>query len=186
MDAQVNPVDEAGERSRLPESQGVVIVKMTSPREAVLLLPLVRAWHAESQYRHLPFSERKFLAQVIKALQRRDDGATFYALHRGEAIGLIDVAAGEAWLSEGGRYATCLAWFVRPDIRASLLGGRLSGRLLYQARAWAIETGAASLFLNGTHGMRSSLSRLGKIMGHNVEIGLAEAGVGGDDRGRAR
>lgn len=39
MDAQVNPTDEGGERLRLPESQGAVIVKMTSPREAVLLLP---------------------------------------------------------------------------------------------------------------------------------------------------
>lgn len=43
MDTHVNPVDEAGERSRLPESQAVVIVRMTSPREAALPLPLVRA-----------------------------------------------------------------------------------------------------------------------------------------------
>ena len=173
MDAQVNPSDEGGERLRLPESQGAVIVKMTSPREAVLLLPLVRAWHAESQYRHLPFSERKFLAQVIKALQRHDDGATFYAVHRGEAIGLIDVAAGEAWLSEGGRYATCLAWFVRPDVRATLLGGRVAQRLLDRAKAWAVGSGAQALFLNGTHGDRKSFSRIGVSMGANIAIGLA-------------
>ena len=173
MDAQVNPADEAEARSRLPESQGVVIVKMTSPREAVLLLPLVRTWHAESQYRHLPFSERKFLAQVIRALQRRDDGATFYALHRGEAIGLIDVAAGEAWLSEGGRYATCLAWFVRPDTRISMLGGRVARQLLDQAKTWSVQTRAAMLFLNGTHGPRTSFKRMGGTpMGENIALAL--------------
>lgn len=152
--------------------QSLVIVKMTSPREAVLLLPLVRTWHAESQYSHLPFSERKLLAQVIKALQRRDDGATFYAVRGGEAVGLIDVAAGEAWLCEGGCYATCLAWFVRPDVRGTLVGGRVAQRLLDQAKGWAVATGAAALYLNGTHGVRRSFGRMGVVMGENVMIDL--------------
>lgn len=178
MDAQAVSAEQAEGRLRLPEGQGsaaghgLAIIKMTSPREAVLLLPLARSWHAESQYSHLPFSERKFLTQVIKSLQRQNDGATFYVVRGGEAVGLIDVAAGEAWLCEGGRYATCLAWFVRPDVRGTLMGGRVAWRLLDQAKAWAVATGAATLFLNGTHGPRRSFARMGAVMGENVAIDL--------------
>lgn len=150
----------------------VSIVKMSSPAEALTILPLARSWHAESQYRHLPFSERKLLAQVLKSLSRKNDGATFYVMWRGGPVGIIDLAVGEAWLCDGGRYATCLSWFVRPDVRPSLLGGRVAKVLLEQAKTWALESGSAGLFLNGTHGRRNSLERRGIVMGSNVHIAL--------------
>lgn len=121
-------------------------------------------------YSHLGLSERKLLEQVARSLSRADNGATFYVVRRGEVVGVIDVAAGQAWLCDGGRYATCLAWFVRSDLRRTLLGGRVARNLYDHAKGWAAETGVLALFLNGTHTPRTSPVRIGTIIGQNVAI----------------
>lgn len=154
----------------LKTNASVTIVKLSSVHEAGLLLPLVRSWHAESIYSHLPFSERKYLATVIKTLQRGPSGVAFYALYKGKAIALIDIAIGEAWLSEGGCYATCLAWFVAPTQRQTMLGSRIAYRLLSAANIWARHSGADGLFISGTHGQLNSLARIGNIMVVNISL----------------
>lgn len=55
MDAQVIPVDETGERSRLPESQGVVIVTMASLREAVSAAAVATSIAGQGKYLSLLF-----------------------------------------------------------------------------------------------------------------------------------
>lgn len=150
----------------------LTIVQMTSPQEAALILPLLRSWHEESQYSHLPLSEGKFLTHMVKALARGKDGALFYAIWRGEVVGMTDVAAGEAWLHVGGRYASCLTWYVHPRLRATFLGARIAKRLHNHVKDWATNSGAAALFVNGTSGANNSLRRLGTLMGHNVSISL--------------
>lgn len=150
----------------------VTIVQMTSPQEAALMLPLLRAWHDESQYSHLPLSEGKFLTHMVKCLARGKNGALFYAVWRGQVVGMTDVAAGEAWLHVGGRYASCLTWYVHPDLRRTFLGARIARRLHSHVRDWSRASGASALYINGTSGPNNSLSRLGKLMGHNVSIPL--------------
>lgn len=137
-----------------------------------LALPLARAWHAESRYGHLPFSEKKFIETVLAVLRRGERGAAFIILWQGDSIGLINVAVGEAIMSEGGCYATCLAWYVHPDAQRTLLGGRIASQLLHEATAWCVERGATDLLVHGTHGMRTGLSRRGNVVGINVVLEL--------------
>lgn len=77
------------------------------------------SWHAESMFAHLTFSERKFVSQAMLRIKRGDKGAGFYVARGSSALGLIGLATGEAWLSEGGCYATCFGWFIHPgyDVR---------------------------------------------------------------------
>lgn len=159
-----------------PRSSGhprVEIVRLTTAHEARLILPLLRVWHTESHYSHLPLSEAKFLTHIVKCIARGDNGALFYAVWRGEVVGMTDVAAGEAWLHEGGRFATCLTWYVRPDLRPTFLGARVARQLHDRVKRWARDGGASQLFINGTSGPNNSLPRLGKLMGHNIAVDLA-------------
>lgn len=154
-----------------PEKK-LIIVQMTAPQESVLMLPLLHAWHAESQYSHLPLSEGKYLTHMVKCLARGKNGALFYAVWRGKVVGMTDVAAGEAWLHVGGRYASCLTWYVHPDLRRTFLGARIARRLHEQVKDWARGGGATALYVNGTSGPNNSLSRLGTLMGHNISVAL--------------
>lgn len=161
-----------GRTDQSPPREHVTIVRMTTPQEAALMLPLLKAWHAESQYSHLPLSEGKYLTHMVKCLARGKDGALFYAVWRGKVVGMTDVAAGEAWLHVGGRYASCLTWYVHPDLRPTFLGARIAKQLHDHVKDWAREGGATALFVNGTSGPHNSISRLGFVMGHNVSIEL--------------
>lgn len=146
--------------------------KLSTASETLLLLPLARAWHAESRYSHLPFSEEKFLKQVMAALGRKDNGAAFFVVHKTSVVGVINLAVGEAWLADGGCYATCLAWFIEPRIRRTLLGGKVAGLLLEEAKKWSHARGAADLLVHGTHGAGGGLGRRGQPLGMNIVVNL--------------
>lgn len=156
-------------------NSSVTIIKLSSVHEAGLLLPLVRAWHAESIYHSLPFSERKYLAAYIKTLQRQNTGASFYALYKKRPVGLIDIAVGEAWLSEGGCYATCLAWFVHPTLRKSLLRARVASQLMHLATRWAEGLGAIALHQSKTNRKSSGHGSLGATIGVNILVPLGRS-----------
>ena len=141
-------------------------------------LPLARVWHGESRYGHHPFSEKKFLETVLAILRRGERGAGLIALWKGRAVGLINVAVGEAIMSEGGCYATCLAWYVEPEIQRSLLGGKIANALLERALKWSSGVGAKDLFVHGTHRAGRSLVRRGEVIGTNVMINCATTASG--------
>jgi len=110
MDAQrVTATEAAASVPSRPHASSLRLFRLSTVTETLVLLPLARAWHAESRYSHLPFSEKKFLAQVTATLNRKDKGAAFFVIRGTEVVGVINLAVGEAWLSEGGCYATCLA-----------------------------------------------------------------------------
>jgi hypothetical protein len=149
------------------------LYRLSSTTEALLLLPLAKLAHAEGVQRSLPFSERKFLNLVTAALARGASGACFYSSFGQQVVGVINLAIGEAWLGEGGCFATCLQWFVAPPVRSSLLGGRVALQLLSAAKRWARASGGSHLFIHGTHGLSGgALSHIGRSIGTNVIIAL--------------
>jgi hypothetical protein len=131
MQTSVSPAGMAEQREGLAEERPRLrVYKLTSAAEVVRLMPLARAWHAESRYAHLPLSERKVLLEVMTSLRRGDKTAIFLAEWKGEVVGCISLAIHEAWLCDGGRYATCLGWFVHPEIRRTMLSGRVAAMLM--------------------------------------------------------
>lgn len=157
-------------------SSGLRMFRLSTASETLLLLPLARAWHAESRYSHLPFSEEKFLKQVMAALGRKDNGAVFFIVHKTSVVGVINLAVGEAWLADGGCYATCLAWFIESRIRRTLLGGKVASLLMEEAKKWAKARGATDLMVHGTHGPNGGLGRRGEPLGANIVVALDPIG----------
>lgn len=157
-------------RSEVKARPALEIVRVRSIADGRLALPLARAWHAESRYRHLAFSEKKYVETVLALLRRGERGAGYVAMLGARPLGLMNVAVGEAILSEGGCYATCLAWFVHPHTRETLLGGRVGQRLYVEALCWARAQGASELSIHGTHGTSRYIERLGKNIGQNTIV----------------
>ncbi len=149
----------------------VRLFQLSRPEEAALLLPLVRAYHEESPFAAFPLSEHKVLRRVIDCLNRRDTAVGYFAVKDGRAVGLIEVVAGPPHFCDDGRFATCLAWYVHPDIRGSLLGGRIAALLLRAAKRWATEVGATGFMLHGTHGKSMRLAG-GRVIGQSVMVAL--------------
>lgn len=83
-------------------------------------------------------------------------------------MGLINIAIGEPWLSEGGQHATCFAWLIAPALRGSFLGSRVALRLLETAKRWLAERRVDTLYIHGTEETGRLPRGLGQELGNNV------------------
>lgn len=144
------------------------LFRLSRPEEAILAMPLLRAYHTESPFGRFPFSERKALQKVLDILNRGESGACIYATLGHRVLGGIDLAVGQPYLSEQGTLATCMGWFVMPEVRKTLLGGRVAAILLREAKSWSSEKRASALLIHGTHGFGMGLARSGHLMGRNM------------------
>ncbi|WP_029042214.1 hypothetical protein [Cucumibacter marinus] len=100
--------------------------------------------------------------------------------YRPDLVGIFDLAVGPHHLSDEGLIATCMRFFVMPDICKSLLGGRVAAILIRQVRNWAKDraknrvknrvknNNAISLTIHGTNGMVARMVKGGKVIGVNV------------------
>lgn len=153
-----------------PKTPKLQLFKLSNAREAQVILPLVREWYAESRYAHLPFSEKKFMSNFVAVLNNEREAAGFFVAYKGRVVGMIQLIVGEAYLSDGGRIASSLAWFVAPDIRQTFLGGKVAVILMRQARDWCKAKGATELTIHGTHGQMTRVAKGAEIIGANVVV----------------
>lgn len=104
--------------------------------------------------------------------------ACYGRLHSANAVGIVGPAIGPHHLSDIGLIATCMGFFVMPDIRKSMLGGRVAAVLIRQAKDWAKNwvkdrvknNTAISLTIHGTNGMVARMVKGGKVTGVNVVL----------------
>lgn len=157
-----------------PSATRIRLIRITRREEGFLLLPLALDWYAQSRYRHLPFSQKKYWAQLDAVLVRGERGACFVAVRGEKVVGLINIAIGEPWLSEGGQHATCFAWLVAPQLRGSFLGSRVALRLLEAAKGWLAVRRVDTLYIHGTEEAGRLPRRLGQELGNNLAVRMGD------------
>lgn len=106
-----------------------------------------------------PLSAPAILAEEVLGSARRGlgtggRGACFAAVRGAKVVGLINIAIGEPWLSEGGQHATCFAWLIAPALRGSFLGSRVALRLLETPKRWLADlTSRSALYISAERSM---------------------------------
>lgn len=175
--------DEAVQAIGLSPEDGIRQVKLqvfraTRQEEVLKMRDIGREFHLESRYGHLPFSEKKFVQFVSRAISRPDDMLALYVTYRGAIVGVLNAGVGDYYLSEGGRMVTVYVMYVSARVRHSLLGGRVGVRLIRMVSDWGRAQGAEELHIHATSGIgpeatEKLLSRLGfNVYGGNYAARL--------------
>lgn len=145
-------VAEEGNPTR-SHSAGLVAVRISRPDEMLLIRPLVEEYHRESRYGHIPFSEQKFRQLFLQMLNNPDDTLGAYVRHGGIVAGALQASVGDYYLGEGGRLVTVLGLYVPQSIRDTLLGGRVTLKLVRIVTDWAKAQRALELHMHSTSGI---------------------------------
>lgn len=144
----------------------------------LLIRPLAEAFHRESRYGHIPFSERKFKRHFLQTLNNPDDTLGAYVRHGNNVVGLLQAGVGDYYLGEGGRMVTVLSFYVPRAVRDTLLGGRVTLKMMRIVSDWAKAQGALELHMHSTSGIAPQrtdrmLRRLGfKTYGGSYALGI--------------
>lgn len=124
------------------------------------LLVLGERMHAESRYRHMPWSRAK-VAELMDALIASEDGLLLVAERDGEIIGGMLASVAEHYFSPA-KVASDFALFVSPDRR----GGLAAMSLLRRYASWARERGAVLVQAGITTGINvEAATRLYEVAG---------------------
>jgi len=114
---------------------------------------LSRALHRESRYAHLRMDKTKradYLRENM--LGKPDRFAMLIAEWRGRPVGYLTCAANR-FLYGDDIIASCLAFYVPPAHRKTLLGGRITVKLLDAYRRWAENRRAVEIQFHVTSGI---------------------------------
>jgi len=116
----------------------------------LLIRPLAEEFHRESRYGHIPFSERKFKRHFLQTLNNPDDTLGAYVRHGDKVVGPLQAGVGDYYLGEGGRMVTVLT---PRAVRDTMLGGRVTLKMLRIVTDWAKAQGALELHMHSTSGI---------------------------------
>ncbi|KPU94699.1 hypothetical protein APR50_10475 [Variovorax paradoxus] len=120
-------------------------VREATEADLAVMIEMGRALHAESpRYSGMAFSPRK-LTEVFHQLHGTllvPAGCAFVAESEGYIVGMTVGTIASRWFSEE-RYLTDLTLYVRPEVRASLLGGRAFRALVMALEQWGAEQGVS-------------------------------------------
>ena len=171
-------VGEEGSPAR-SRSGGLVAVRVRRPDEMLLIRPLAEEFHRESRYGQIPFSERKFKRQFLQTLNNPDDTLGAYVRHCDKVVGLLQAGAGDYYLGEGGRMVTVLTFYVPRSVRDSMLGGRVTLKMMRIVSDWAKAQGALELHMHSTSGIAPQRTdRMLRRLGFKTYGGSYVMGVG--------
>ncbi len=116
------------------------------------LLPLAKAFHEESRFSHISFTEEKFYKAYQDALHQKNVVGIFVCLN-GEPVGLIAGRVSEYNLGVGTKLATTFCYYIAPNVRHSVAGGRAATKLIRTFTDWAKQQGAQELHIHATVGI---------------------------------
>lgn len=118
-------------------------VRTATAADLPAMIDMGRALHDESpRYRGMGYSPRK-LVEVFENLKGTllvPAGCAFVAESSGYIVGMTVGTIASRWFSEE-RYLTDLTLYVRPEVRASLLGGRAFRALVKALETWGAQQG---------------------------------------------
>ncbi len=155
---------------------GLKIFRASTPEEMPCVRPTLMQYHAESRYSHIVFSEKKFEKNFIKAINNPANTLIVYVQHKGKTVGLLHAGIGDYYLGEGGIMVTVYGIYTSADVRSSLLGGKVTLKLIRAVTDWAKANQANELHIHSTSGIEPQstgkfLNRLGfKTYGGNYVV----------------
>lgn len=153
--------------------EGLVVYRGRQMSEIANVLDIVKEYHAESRYAHIPFSEKKFTTFCARMKRHPEDTIGLYVQYNGQTVGVLSAGIGEYYLGDGGRMATIYGLYVSQKIRGSFLGGKIGLRLVRMAIDWAKSQKTEEIHIQATSGIDPKrtdkmLSRVGfKTYGGN-------------------
>lgn len=116
------------------------------------LLGLAALFHEEGRYRGFAWDGER-VGRMFREGCLADSGhyGVIVAEMAGRGLGFVYCTAGRLYFCDC-RVASALALYVAPDVRGSLLGGRVAVKLLHAYRNWARARGVAEIQVHVTHG----------------------------------
>lgn len=121
--------------------------------DVVRSITIGREYHAESRYRHIPFSEEKFLRVYGAILAKPERTFAMVAERGGTIVGVMSGEVGEYFLGDGWRIATNHVLYVSETVRHTAVGGRIAIRLMRFFSEWAKEKGADEIQITAMSGI---------------------------------
>ena len=154
-----------------PNPRELSIRLLASERDIEETLPLALAAHREGRHRHLRLDaerRRRFLSERFLADPTRY--GFLVARHRARAVGMLTCHAQTLYYSDV-TVASCLSLYVLGSYRRTLLGGRVTLRLLDAGRRWALNRRAVEWQIHVTNGVH-----IGRTDGTLRRVGFVQTG----------
>jgi len=137
-------------------SENVSVRLMQNEADIEATWPLYESFHRETRYRKLQVAREKRTAYLRdNVLGKPDRHAMIIAELREETVGFLSCTANRL-LYHDEMIASCMAFYVLPELRKGLLGGRIAMKLLDAYRRWAINRNAIEIQIHVTSGIGMS------------------------------
>lgn len=134
-------------------TDGLFIYRARHTEEIPNVRDIVREFHAESRFSHLPFSEEKFIRFYTKALSRPQNTFLVYIQYKSKTVGVLHASVGDYYLGIGGRMVTVYGLYVSAKVRDTYLGGKVGVKLLRLVSEWAKSQNAEEIHIHSTSGI---------------------------------
>ena len=146
-------------------TQARVVVRMMQDESDIeATWPLFRSLHRETRYRNLrAMPERRAAYLRDNMLGKPDRFGMIIADFHGVPAGFLSCTANRLFHCNE-IIASCMAFYVLPEFRKGLLGGRIAAKLLDAYRRWAANRGAVEIQIHVTSGIE--ISRTDRFLRH--------------------
>lgn len=134
-------------------SDGLVVYRARHTEEIPNVRDIVREFHAECRFSHVPFSEEKFIRFYTKALSNPHSTFLVYIQYKNKTVGVLHASVGDYYLGIGGRMVTIYGIYISANVRGTYLGGRVGMRLLRLVSEWAKSQDAEEIHIHSTSGV---------------------------------
>ena len=131
-------------------------VRRFEPADIEDVLRICRLAHEEGAFRDIPFSEDKVRRLAAQSRDPSGNRLGLVAVFDGRVAGLALAVLGDYFIGQDARITTVQAVILDPAIRSSLLGGKVTFRLVRTVMRWSEAAGAVKVMIHNTSGVRIS------------------------------
>lgn len=117
------------------------------PADIVLL---AKRFHEESRFNYIPFAPEKVEGIVERVLGNPKQEAILMCWEGDRALGAVYCSAGEYHIGRGAIMTTFHSIFVLPEIRNTLLSGRVTLSLMKGVESWSQARSAQEILFHAT------------------------------------
>ena len=146
-----------------------------------LLRPLSLAFHNESRYSHIPYSFEKRDKLFQKALTHPKQYVLFIAEFKNKPVGFLFCATSEYIVGSDILITTIYSFYVSPEVRNGLIGGKAFIGLLKNVVDWSAKRNASEIQIHVTSGINIKrtdvlMKKSGfRLIGGNYSIPLSSS-----------
>ena len=124
-----------------------------STADLAFIGPLTVAFHTESHFGDIPFSEEKRDRLLARALDRPDRFALLIAAYDDRPVGFLYCSISDYVVGRDDLITTILSFYIGGEFRNSIIGARAAVRLLKGAVRWSEARAAREVLVHATAGI---------------------------------